>query len=58
MLALDRSWFDPATITVTAHGGKVKLTGTVESWYERDEAGSTAWAAPGTTSVENDIVVV
>jgi len=58
MLALDRSWFDPATINVTAHGGKVKLTGTVESWYERNEAGSTAWAAPGTTAVENDIVVV
>ncbi|WGJ13240.1 BON domain-containing protein [Methylocapsa sp. D3K7] len=57
MVALDRSWFDPATINVTARGGKVTLTGTVESWYERDEAGYTAWAAPGTTSVENDISV-
>jgi osmotically-inducible protein OsmY len=57
MVALDRSWFDPATINVTAQGGKVTLTGKVNSWYERDEAGSTAWAAPGTTSVENDIYV-
>ena len=57
MVALDRSWFDPATINVTAQGGKVTLTGTVDSWYERDEAGSTAWAAPGTTSVQNDITV-
>ena len=57
MVALNRSWFDPATINVTAQGGKVKLTGKVRSWYERDEAGSTAWAAPGTTSVENDISV-
>jgi len=57
MVALDRSWFDPATINVTAQGGRVTLTGKVNSWYERDEAGSAAWAAPGTTSVENDIYV-
>ncbi len=55
--ALHRSWFDPATINVTAQGGEVKLTGTVNSWYERDEAGSAAWAAPGTTSVDNEIHV-
>ena len=57
LVALHRSWFDPATINVTAQGGKVTLTGEVDSWYERDEAGSTAWAAPGTTSVQNDISV-
>ncbi len=55
--ALHRSWFNPATINVTAQGGKVRLTGTVDSWYERDEASSTAWAAAGTTSVENEIAV-
>jgi osmotically-inducible protein OsmY len=55
--ALHRSWFDPATIKVTAVGGKVHLTGTVETWDERDLAGTTAWAAPGATSVENDIRV-
>jgi osmotically-inducible protein OsmY len=58
MTALDRSWFDPATINVTAQGGKVTLTGKVDSWHERSEAGSAAWAAPGTTSVENDIAVI
>ena len=58
LTALGRSWLDPATINVSAQGGKVKLTGKVESWYERDEASSTAWAAPGTTSVENDIAVI
>ena len=57
MIALDRSWFDPATINVTAKGGEVTLTGKVNSWYERDEAGSAAWAAPGTTSVDNNISV-
>jgi len=58
IVALDRSWLDPATINVTAQDGKVKLTGTVESWHERDDANSTAWAAPGTTSVENEIAVL
>ena len=57
MVALDRSWFDPASISVTAQGGKVNLTGSVESWYEREEASAAAWAAPGTTSVNNKITV-
>ena len=57
MVALDRSWFDPALINVLANDGKVKLTGRVRSWHEHDEATSTAWAAPGTTSVENEISV-
>lgn len=58
MLALNRSWFDPGTINVTAQGGKVTLTGNVGSWYERDEATSTAWAASGTTSVDNELAVI
>jgi osmotically-inducible protein OsmY len=58
MAALGRSWMDPQTIVVTAQGGHVKLSGTVGSWYERDEAGATAWAASGTTAVENDINVI
>ena len=57
MVALDRSWVDRATIDVTAQGGKVTLSGTVDTLFERDEAASTAWAAPGTTSVQNDITV-
>jgi osmotically-inducible protein OsmY len=57
LLALDRSWFDPAAIAVSALDGKVTLTGQVHSWSERDEAGSAAWAAPGTTFVENDLLV-
>lgn len=56
--ALHRSWFEPEQVHVSAMGGKVKLTGTVGSWLERQTAGSTAWAAPGATTVENDLVVV
>ncbi|MFC3180547.1 BON domain-containing protein [Cypionkella sinensis] len=57
MVALNRSWFTPENIDVTAYDGKVTLTGTVEYWDERALAGTTAWAAPGVTSVTNDIRV-
>jgi len=58
MHALHRSWFfDPHTITVTAQGGDIRLTGTASSWHDRQVAAETAWAAPGATSVENDIRV-
>ena len=57
MIALNRSWFSPEKIDVSAHNGKVTLTGTVEYWDERALAGITAWAAPGVTSVTNDIRV-
>ncbi len=58
MHALHRSWFfDENNIKVSADGGKVRLSGTVDSWGDRQTAASTAWAAPGTTSVENDIRV-
>lgn len=55
--ALHRSWFDPKTITVTATGGMVKLTGSVETPSDRFVAGATAWGAPGATQVENDLVI-
>lgn len=57
--ALHRSiFFQPEKVHVTARDGHVKLTGTVSSWMERRTAGSTAWAAPGATTVENDLIVV
>jgi osmotically-inducible protein OsmY len=58
MHALHRSWFfDEGSVKVSADGGKIRLTGTVDSWIDRQTAASTAWAAPGTISVENDIRV-
>ncbi|SEN55586.1 Osmotically-inducible protein OsmY, contains BON domain [Loktanella fryxellensis] len=57
MSALHRSWFSPDNISVTAHDGRVTLTGKVEYWDERALAATTAWAAPGVTSVVNDIWV-
>jgi osmotically-inducible protein OsmY len=58
MEALHRSWFDPKTITVSADGGTVRLRGTVHSPHDRWTASEAAWAAPGTTSVENELVIV
>jgi osmotically-inducible protein OsmY len=56
--ALGRSWFfDPKTISVSADGGRVRLTGTVETPHERQLAATTAWAAPGVTDVVNELVV-
>lgn len=57
MVALNRSWFTPENIDVAAYDGKFTLTGTVEYWDERALAGTTAWAAPGVTSVNNEIRV-
>lgn len=56
--ALHRSvFFQPENVHVSAHDGRVKLTGTVNSWLDRRTAGSTAWAARGAMSVENDLIV-
>lgn len=56
--ALHRSWFDQNTIHVSAVGGEIHLTGTTNTWYDRQLAGSTAWAAPGATGVLNDITIL
>jgi osmotically-inducible protein OsmY len=55
--ALHRSWMFDENIKVSATGGKVHLTGKVDNWHDRELASATAWAAPGTTSVSNDISV-
>ncbi|MEO7998724.1 MAG: BON domain-containing protein [Gemmatimonadaceae bacterium] len=55
--ALHRSSLEPKNVEVSANGGMITLTGTVKSWQDRELAGTTAWAAPGATSVENDIAV-
>jgi osmotically-inducible protein OsmY len=58
MDALSRSWFfDPQSIKVKAKGGKIWLNGTVRSPHEREIAAAAAWAAPGTTDVENELTI-
>lgn len=55
--ALHRSRDAPATITVTAEGGHVVLSGTVQTAAERDLAGETALESPGAHVVDNELVV-
>lgn len=56
--ALHRSaFFQPDKVHVAVHDGRVKLTGNVRSWQERQTAGSTAWSAKGVKSVDNELVV-
>ena len=57
--ALHRTWFfEPKAIKVSAVGGKVTLTGNVNTLHDWDVATSIAWSAPGTTVVQNDISIV
>jgi osmotically-inducible protein OsmY len=44
-------------IKVNVSGTKVTLTGTVTSWYQKEEAEKIAWKAPGVWSVTNDLTV-
>jgi VCBS repeat-containing protein len=44
-------------VNVEVDGGKVILKGWVHSWMERRAIEKVAWAAPGVTSVEDDMVV-
>ena len=52
--ALTRSWFStPSDVDVTANGGKICLSGKVQTLHDRKLATAIAWAAPGVTSVED-----
>lgn len=56
--ALGRNWsIDSEEIEVSVSGNRVTLNGTVDSIYQKDEAGRIAWNAPGVRAVENDLVI-
>jgi len=56
--ALARNWSTSDNeIGVKVSGHKATLSGTVDSWYQKDEAGRIAWNAPGVWMVENNLAV-
>ena len=49
---------DAEDLHISTSNGTVTVKGTVGSWAEHDEAMDAAWAAPGVTSVHDDLTVV
>jgi len=48
---------DADDLIISTHNGTVTIDGTVRSWAEHDEALDAAWAAPGVTSVHDEMTV-
>lgn len=56
--AIGRSWaIDSSNINVEVSGTTVTLTGTVDSWYQKEETGRIAWNTPGIWHVKNELTV-
>lgn len=55
--AIGRSSVDDSNIKVNVSGSTVTLSGTVGSWYEKEEAARIAWKTPGIWHVKNDLAV-
>ena len=56
--ALNRNWsLSIENINVKVHHHKVTLTGTVGSWYQKDEATRIAWNAAGVWEVDNELEI-
>ena len=56
--ALRRNWsIGDKDIKVAVSGHNVTLTGAVNSWYQKDDAGRIAFNAPGVWNVNNELVV-
>lgn len=56
--AISRNWsMDDCEINVSVSGTSVTLTGSVDSWYQKEEAGRIAWKTPGIWHVKNELEV-
>ncbi|SDG04300.1 BON domain-containing protein [Epilithonimonas hungarica] len=57
MKALKRSSIDDREITVSVSGTTVRLTGTVHTWHQREEAARIVWKTPGIKNLKNELKV-
>jgi osmotically-inducible protein OsmY len=48
---------DARRINVSTLDGTVTLSGSVSSWYEREQAVASAWSAPGVSWVKDDLTI-
>ena len=48
---------DAGHVRVEVREGHVTLSGTVQSWLEREEAERAAWSSPGVVEVDNELIV-
>jgi osmotically-inducible protein OsmY len=48
---------DARRVTVETSGNKVILRGSVRNWAEREQVEQAAWAAPGVSQVESNIMI-
>lgn len=48
---------DADQVNVKIEGHKVILTGTIQSWAEKQQAKNAAWSAPGVTEVEDNLQI-
>lgn len=48
---------DAQTIAVEAKEGRIVLRGMVKTWAEREQAELAAWAAPGVSQVQNELLI-
>jgi osmotically-inducible protein OsmY len=48
---------DASRVEVTVVGSEIRLTGTVSSWAERNQAENAAWSARGVTHIDNQLQV-
>lgn len=56
--AIGRNWsVDDSNITVSVSGTTVTLNGTVNSWYQKEEAGRIAWNTLGVWNVKNELAI-
>ncbi len=56
--AFERSWsVNNNDIKVSVLGTTVTLDGTVNSWYQKEEAGRIAWNTPGIMDVKNELTI-